>query len=219
MSRRLLCAVALAALLSACATVPAPQALPPAQRAQAEARLDAREAALRPVSDWSMSGRVAVSVGRDGGSGRLEWRQRADGYTAELSAPITRQGWRLSAGPGGARLEGLEGGPRTGPDAGALLLETTGWYLPMSALADWARGLRAASAGPARVEFDAHGRLAMLQQDGWQIRYEWPDAASGGGVELPRRIDARHDGGVREARVKLMVDDWQGASGDAATGG
>ncbi len=210
---------ALLALLAACTTAPAPRPLPPELEARAEARQQAREAALRPIADWSMRGRVAVSIGRDGGSGRLDWRQSAGGYTAELSAPISRQGWRLSDGGDGARLEGLEGGPRTGPDATALLLDATGWYLPMAALADWARGLRAAAGGAARVEYGADGRLAFLQQDGWEIRYEWPSGDAGAPLELPRRIDARHGGGDREARVKLMVDDWEGIPAVGADGG
>ncbi|MCF7221860.1 lipoprotein insertase outer membrane protein LolB [Marilutibacter chinensis] len=201
--------VAMVALLAACAGMPkAQRGLPPAERAVAEAHQQAREDALRAVTDWSLSGRVAVSMAGQGGSGRLEWRQQGDRFDIQLSAPVTRQSWRLAVGPDGARLDGVEGGPWTGRDADLLLYEATGWYLPVSALADWARGLRATAGGPAGEVYAADGRLAVLEQDGWHIEYAWPEAADG--VDLPRRIDARSDGvDGRQARVRLVVDQWQ----------
>ena len=209
---------ALALLLAACAPAPVRPDLTPAQVAAAEAAQLGREAELRGRGDWSLAGRIAVSNRGKGGSGRIDWTQRGQAYAVSLSAPVTRQSWRLSAGPDGARLEGVEGGPRSGPDAQQLLLEATGWAIPVGALSDWVRGLRAEAAGPARMEFEATGRLARLHQGGWVIDYVWPDAtdASAGPV-LPRRLDARRG----EARVRLLVDTWTGhgsqADGTAAT--
>ena len=213
MSARGIALAACVALLAACAGLPkAPRGLPPAERAEAEARQQAREAELRSVSGWSLSGRVAVSMAGQGGSGRLEWRQDGDRFDVRLSAPVTRQSWRLAGGPDGARLEGVEGGPRSGDDADLLLYEATGWYLPVAALADWARGMRAAGGGPAGEVYGADGRLAVLEQDGWYIEYAWPE--KGDGTGLPRRIDARSDGiDGRQARVRLVVDEWHAGAG------
>ena len=117
-----------------------------------------------------------------------------------LSAPVTRQGWRLTGSPEGARLDGLEGGPRSGPDAQALLREATRWDIPVDALAHWLRAARTPGA-PAQASFTAHGRLARLVQAGWTIDYTWPaDPAA----TRPSRIDARRD----TARVRLAVDRW-----------
>src|SRR3546814_19731383 len=68
----------------------------------------------------SLAGRVALTNQGRGGSGRIDWRQRDQAFEVELSAPIPRKGWRLTGGPGSALLEGLDGGPRTGFDAGPL---------------------------------------------------------------------------------------------------
>ena len=127
-----------------------------------------------------------------------------DAYKVELSAPITRQGWRLEGGPGGARLEGLEGGTRVGADATVLLREATGWEIPVAALASWVRGARDPEGGTATLQFGADGRLARMQQDGWQLAYgEWV-ASPGLGIDLPTRIEAERG----EARVRLVVDGW-----------
>ncbi|WP_082575411.1 lipoprotein insertase outer membrane protein LolB [Lysobacter sp. Root667] len=209
MSARALTAAALAALLSACAGQavrgPAPPALSPAA---VEAAQVARESALREQSEWSLSGRIALSNGRNGGSGRIEWRQNGARYEVALSAPVTRQSWRLSGDAAGARLEGLEGGTRSGPDAAALLREATGWEIPIAALSDWVRGLRAQGQAPADVRYGADGRPARIEQGGWSIDYRWPAAEGSGRPSLPSRLDA-----VRgDAKVKLIVDEWQGSA-------
>ncbi|SFL34061.1 lipoprotein insertase outer membrane protein LolB [Lysobacter sp. cf310] len=206
MKARALTVAALAALLSACAGQvvrgPAP---PPLAPAAAEAAQAARESELRAQTGWSLSGRIALSNGRNGGSGRIEWRQDGDRYEVALSAPVTRQSWRLSGDAAGARLEGLEGGTRSGPDAAALLREATGWEIPVAALSDWVRGLRAVGQGPASVRYGADGRPARIEQGGWGIDYRWPPGDGAGGPALPSRLDA-----VRgEAKVKVIVDEWQ----------
>lgn len=196
-------------LLSACAgqTVkrPPPEALPAAVAAEREA---GRIARVRADGEWSLTGRIAVSNAGKGGSGRIEWNQRGERYEVALSAPVTRQSWRLAGGPGEARLEGLEGGPREGADAAAVLHEATGWDIPVEALADWLRALPAGGAAP-RIAAGPDGRPLSIEQAGWSIAYEWPVTG-----DLPSRLDARRG----DARVRLIVDQWQGAQASGGAG-
>ncbi len=204
--------LALVLALAGCGTAPSRPAAPllsqhevPAAARQAEA---ARRAWLQARPAWSFQGRVAIARGRDGGSGRVDWRQDGPGYAVRLSAPVTRQGWTLMGDTRGhgARLEGLEGGPRTGGDAQQLLLEATGWEIPVAFLADWARGIEAPDAAAGQAWYAADGRLRQLRQMGWTIQYlEWAAAGADGQPPLPRRIEA--DNG--QARVKLLVDHWE----------
>lgn len=194
--------VVLAGLLAACVGTPVRPGLPPEHLAAAEARQLAREEALRLQPAWSLVGRIAVSSAGNGGSGRIEWRQAGPRFHVELSAPVTRQSWRLAGDSADARLEGLDGGPRTGPDARLLLLEATGWDIPVVALADWVRGLRSAGLGPALIAYGVDGRPARIEQGGWQIDYVWP--AADGPQDHPARVDALRDA----ARVRLIIDQW-----------
>ncbi|QWP78872.1 outer membrane lipoprotein LolB [Lysobacter sp. K5869] len=200
----------LAALLTACAGAgvrpgaPTDRVVPAADAAEREA---ARVARVRAAAQWSLTGRIAVSNAGKGGSGRIEWNQRGGAYEVALSAPVTRQSWRLSGGPDGARLEGLDGGPRAGADAAELLFQATGWDIPVAALGDWLRGLPAGDGADARIARGPDGRPQSIVQGGWTIAYEWP--ASG---DLPARLDARRD----SARVRLIVDQWQGGAVAAA---
>lgn len=158
--------------------------------------------------DWSFEGRVAVSQGRKGGNGRVNWRQRGRQYEIELSAPITRQQWRLYGDTHyeGGTLEGLEGGPRQGEDAELLLYEATGWEIPVNLLPDWVRGLPVwDTAEPAKIDYAEDGVLRSLTQLGWTIEYQDWHPAADGRPSLPRRIEARNG----QARVRLLVDRWE----------
>ena len=201
-------AIAAAALLTACVAQPVRQALPPAQSAAAEARQIAREDALQRQPAWSLQGRIAVSNGRNGGSGRIDWIQQGRQYDVSLSAPVTRQSWRLVGDATAARLEGLEGGTREGPDAAMLLRDATGWDIPVMALANWVRGVRAPGGGTANATYGLDGRLLRLEQGGWSIDYHWPlpgsDIAVNALQTLPARLDARRGA----ASVRLIVDQW-----------
>ncbi|AWH28162.1 MULTISPECIES: lipoprotein insertase outer membrane protein LolB [Stenotrophomonas] len=204
----LLAAVTLA--VSACTSVgtqktPAPEVVytvsPAAERAE-----EARVQALRAQPDYAFQGRVAVSKGKNGGSGRIDWVQQGSEYRVQLSAPVTRQSWTLQgdALQGGARLEGLGDGPRTGDDARLLLLDATGWDIPVSELSDWTRGLVLRGSGESAVERDAEGRPRRMQQAGWLIQYlDWYPAQDGRPA-LPRRIEASRE----DAKVRLLVDQW-----------
>lgn len=194
------------------ATAPANELSGEAQIAAATQAQQARIAALGlqqaacDVPGWAMSGRVGLSNGKDGGSGRIEWNQGAGRTEVILSAPVTRQSWTLTVETGGVVLAGVAGGPLRGADAGQLLRESTGWEIPVAALGCWLRGAPAdaTAMGGARSVFGIDQRLLRIEQDGWVIDYaNWQvDAAMG--VELPTRINAEQ----ASNRVRLVVDRW-----------
>ena len=194
-------------LLAGCASPgvrgPAPTPVDAGIAADAQA---ARETWLAAHRDWSMTGRVAIRRADKGGSGRIDWTQRGDAFDVALAAPVTRQTWRLVGSPGQVRLEGVDGGPRQGADAGQLLFETTGWEIPVQALAYWIRGQAAPTLAPARLAYGADGQLSQLQQGGWTIDFTaWQPPAADGTPALPARIEAQRG----DARVRLIVDTWQ----------
>lgn len=202
MSRALLLLVP-ALLLAACVRAPVRiDADATLLQAQAE-----REQTLAAERRWGLVGRLAVSDGRDGGSGRIEWRQDGEDFDIRLSAPVSRQSWRLTRVAGLVTLDGVEGGPHTSHDPQRLLWETTGWLIPVDALADWVRGARAR--GAAEIAFDPEGLPALLVQQGWRVEYRAWDRA-----EPPRPLRVFANQG--EARVRLQVDRWDSPSGAAA---
>ena len=193
-------AAMLAALLAAgCAPAPTRPVAAADEGAQ-----QAREGLLARQPDWGFRGRVALSQGGNGGNGGnavIRWRQQGPDFDIELSAPVTAQSFRLHSQAGRISLEGLPGGTREGSDAETLLLEATGWRIPVAAMSAWARGARAPGS-TAELGVDAQARPALLQQDGWTIEYRaWFEGAP----PLPHKVVARQG----EASVRLVVDAWE----------
>jgi outer membrane lipoprotein LolB len=202
-------AIALLLSLAACAGRAVRAPLLPGTASLMETQAQ-RTSALSAHPRWTMQGRVALSNGRQGGSGRIDWQQQdADAYSVSLSAPITRQSWRLSADGRTARLDGMEGGAREGTDAEALLRDATGWVIPVSALGAWVRGVAAPGSQQADMAFDAQGDLAELRQDGWTIDYSDWQTQPALGLKLPHRLTANQG----DARVRLIIDAWQEGAG------
>lgn len=194
--KRLAWGAAAAAMLAACSSSPVRQADPSSLSGQS-----VRESTLSRRDAWSMTGKIAVSDGRDGGSGRIDWRQDGERFRIEIRAPVTRRTYRLTGGPDGATLEGLDGGPRSGPDAEALLREAVGWSVPVADMVAWARGAR--GQGGADLDFDQAGRPAVLRQRGWTVEYKaWDE----GTPPMPKKVFAANG----ERRVRLAVDRWDG---------
>ena len=191
----------LALTLAACAPVPVRRGAD-AALLQAQA---AREALLAATPDWSLTGRIAVSDGHDGGSGRIEWSQHGSDFDIRLSAPVTRQSWRLVRNGSQVRLEGLDGGTREGEDAQALLQQAVGWVVPVDALAAWARGARSGPA--ATLEFGADGLPALLGEQGWAVEYRsWTPGTT---PALPKKVFASQGA----SHVRLQVDRWNANDG------
>lgn len=216
MSARRVAAGAVALLLAGCQTVPGspgPVLADAGAIVRAEAALGAREAALGLPAGaacdgpaWVLAGRAALSNGREGGSGRIDWRQGGGDTRVTLSAPVTRQSWTLALGAEGAALDGVPNGPLRGPDAGELLQQATGWRIPVAALGCWLRGARADARlhGPAVVTYGADLRPLRLEQAGWTVEFADWVTASGQPGELPGRIQAQRG----DDRVRLLVDRW-----------
>ncbi|MEO6927019.1 MAG: lipoprotein insertase outer membrane protein LolB [Rhodanobacter sp.] len=190
-------AVLLPMLLAACV---------PAVRMQGDAGLlsaqRAREQALAGADHWALQGRLGVSDGHDGGSGSFSWTQDGNHFDFVLRAPITGKSFRLSGGPDGALLEGLDGGPLQGHDAEALMRKALGWEVPLRELRAWVLGLRAAG-GPAELSFGANRLPSLLKQDGWSVEYRgWDDSRH---PPLPTKVYAAKP----PYKVRLSIESWQ----------
>ncbi len=205
-----------AVLLAGCATsgTAVRTVSPPSTETIAE-QAQARRAWWAQYDTWGFTGRAAIESAGRGGSGRIEWRQDdARHYQVALSAPITRQSWRLIGDlhSEAGRIEGLEGGPREGEFAEDLLRETTGWQVPLQQIGDWVRGMPADAYPLATIDYDPEGRPSRFEQAGWTVRYTgWRPGATGG-PDLPAKIEAETAGDAGRARVRLVIEDWTFAS-------
>ena len=182
-------------LLAACAPVRVRET-PDGLRQQS-----AREASLASHTHWFIHARIAVSNGSDGGSGDLEWRKSADGYSFVVHAPVTGKTWKLSGDANQATLEGVEAKPLSDSNPERLLRDRVGWDVPLADLDAWVLGARAPGT-TAKLQFDAQNLPAVLEQDGWKVEYR--DWFSDRNPPLPRKVFASRG----KASVRVAIEQW-----------
>ena len=178
---RAFAAMALSGLLTACVSVaPGPQSAP---------------------ADFDMVGRVLISGEGRAFSSNLRWRHDAAGDELWLMSPVGQTLAHI--------VVDVEGAVLTTPDlqeyrdrsVESLTRRALGWPLPLSGLRYWIQATPVPGENPAPSSRDGAGRLLLLEQEGWNIRYSYPDTAS----ILPRRLDMSRSGQL----VRLVIDSWR----------
>lgn len=160
------------------------------------------KARIIEIDGWQISGKIGIRAPQDSGSGTLFWLQRQDYFDIRLSGPLGRGATRLTGRPDAVALEVAGQGRFEAESPEALVESQLGWQLPVSNLLWWVRGLPAPDSR-SRIALDAHGRLANLQQDGWDIQYLGYSEEHG--YALPSRIKLAG----RDLQITLVVKDWQ----------
>jgi outer membrane lipoprotein LolB len=187
------------ALLSACATQAPRTVAPDPEQAYAE-----RAEALVAWPGWSLTGRLGVSQGDEGGSGRLDWTQARDEAELAFRGTLGQGAWRLRVAPEVARLELKDGTVREAPRVEDLVFDQTGWTAPVTALAWWVRGLAwPQGPEPKAREFNDDGTLARLVQDGWTV--EWTRYVDG---PEERRLPSRLQLSRADVSIRLAISRW-----------
>lgn len=183
--------------LTACTTTP-----PHVFVADPGKKWEQRKTELSKINDWYLNGRVAIINGQESWHLTMEWQRHDDKYILDLSGPF---------GAGHAQLTGTNDGVvlvdsdqnyfyADSPDR--LLREVTGLRMPVKSLLYWMRGLPNWNIKKEKQQLDEFGRLALLQQDGWRVRFKrYIDVDK---HELPQKIFI--DG--FDLKVKIFVDEW-----------
>jgi outer membrane lipoprotein LolB len=173
-----------------------------------------RERAERLLAwhDWSLTGRLGVNRGDEGGSGRLDWTVRGDRSRLDFRGTLGQGAWRLEVSPQSARLELKDGTVREASRVEDLVLDQTGWEAPVTALGWWVRGLSWPD-GPAPINrrLNEDGTLATLNQAGWRI--DWTRYTEGVDAQLmPSRLQLTR----ADVSIKLAVSRWVMSPGVSA---
>lgn len=205
MTWRAACAVAAAALLGACTTLPT----------GTDGRsFDERRATLESVKSWEMRGRLTVDTGDRAVQGRFDWRQTDDALQLVVRNPLGAGILRVEGKPSSLQVT-ARGETRTLTDPEAELSELIGWWLPVASLPHWLLGLPDRSFRAA-TQAGADGTLAALEQRLWNVAYTAYGLTAldenGTQVLVPRRIEMTHE----TLALTLTIDDWKPTAATAA---
>lgn len=183
-------------LLDSCAVTP--QRVPGINPEQAWA---ARQQRLAQVQGWNLSGRIVLFTQDSAWTATVTWRQRPGEYDLRLSGPLGQGTAELHGGRDGAVMRTSDGGIYFAPDASRLIYQQFGWRVPVDELRFWVLGAPDPAA-PVHEQLDGYGRLARLQQSGWDIKFLGYTQVCA--LDLPDKIFLSD----RRFHVRLAIDHW-----------
>lgn len=178
--------ILLACVLSGCASSPTATVARPAQL---------------ELAAFVLNGRISISHQGERHSAGLHWNHKVQSDELLLLAPLGQTAARIYRDAESALLD--DGDKKyVATNVELLMQQVLGWHLPLNGLHHWALGM-ADTESPARIERDVNGRIIVLYQDGWEVRYlrfadDKPDS-------LPARLQLSHD----NLQLQLLIDDWE----------
>lgn len=191
-------AAALAAFVVAgCETSPETRPVADPERAFAE-----RQVRIAALDEWTALGKLAVRAPDDAWTVNVRWHQAGERYAIRLSGPLGQGIMELDGTRAGVELRTADNDVLRAASADELLLEQTGWRLPVSGLRFWILGSPAPGVPVESMALDAGGRLERLRQGGWDIHFERYDEFQQ--LALPTRLS------LESGRIgaRMVVRGW-----------
>lgn len=155
-----------------------------------------------PAADFDLLGRVLISGEGRALSSNLRWRHDASGDELWLMSPVGQTLAHITADDAGAVLTTPDLQEYRDRSVENLTRRALGWPLPLSGLRYWIQAAPVPGENTAASSRDDAGRLLLLEQTGWSIRYNYPDEP---GAVLPRRLDLNRSG----QQIRLVIDSWR----------
>jgi len=183
--------------LTRCATLPAPQT-PQNEKLS----WDSRAQTLSNIQHWDLKAQMAIRTQKEAESVSLRWQQNKQNYAIDLFGPLGAQSYLLTGSPNHVVMTQPNGKKISATSAEALLIQQTGWNLPVSYLKYWVRGIPVPGL-PAVKQYDSFHHLTELSQAGWRIQFLRYTAADH--LDLPSKIFLHRP----EITVKMIISEWQ----------
>jgi outer membrane lipoprotein LolB len=161
-------------------------------------------AELRPLGaresiDFELSGRIATRYKEEAASGNVAWRHSAEADELLITSPVGSSIARVVRKGNEVVLTTAEPRDYRANDAEALTEQVLGFRIPLTGLTDWVRG-KAIEGSQANATRDSQGRLATLEQNGWQVEYQEYRADG-----LPVRMKLNYPG----IELRLAIHEWK----------
>ena len=154
---------------------------------------------------FDILGRMLASSEGRAFSASFRWRHAAADNEIWLMTPVGQTLAYIAADAGGATLTTADQQEYRASSVEGLTRQALGWPLPLAQLQHWIRGSTVPGSAVAAVTRDALDRLSSLEQEGWNIRYVYPEA----GGRLPRQVELIQGG----QRIRMVVDEWRAQEG------
>lgn len=150
------------------------------------------------IQQFYLQGKIGIQTEKKGFSGSMTWQHDPVVDLIKLYSPLGSQMASIKKTSEQIILEDANGNLISAADAESLTLDTLGWQLPLSGLADWSVG-RPTNKPIQDIQWNDHGQLSHLIQDGWDIEFdEYVDIS---GYTLPYKLYLRSP----KVNIKLII--------------
>lgn len=160
-----------------------------------------RQIKLRQQNNWAVQGSLSVTWQKKREIANFTWHQLQNNYIINISDPLGLNTIRIISTTD--RVHICQANKCfSAPTAEQLLFTQLAWDLPVSNLRYWILTLPVTSKIDTTY-FDSYGRLIMLVQQGWKIKYT--DFRTTKNIEVPTLIELQNKGFL----FKLKIKSWK----------
>lgn len=156
---------------------------------------------LLTLHSYDAYGKVAYKSNKGGGNANVHWEQRGNKYLIELGGALGA-GIRITGQPNFVSLMKPTGELAVAKTEEELLAKTLGFNIPIRGMSSWLKGIPAPHNTPTKMMFDQNHNLALLEQDGWTIKYE--NYSETNGIHMPANITMDNN----PIKLKVVVNRW-----------
>ncbi|NKB47305.1 MAG: outer membrane lipoprotein LolB [Legionellales bacterium] len=183
--------------LSGCASTPSGKST----ETTAPVTWEQRQQQLMTIRNWTLAGAISIRTEADATSASLNWQQQGNHYQIRLFGPLGAGQIQLKGTPHQATLI-MQKETVSAASPEQLFLQQTGWYMPVTNLLYWVRGIPSPYS-VANVTQDESKRAHTIIQDGWTIRYDRFRTIKG--QDFPTKIQLSSG----EIQIRLVINRWQ----------
>lgn len=187
-------------LLAGCAQQPDPQTIAHSSIAWSEHRQQ-----LSALSQWSLSGKLAVFIGKERKTANIFWQQKNSDYRIELTSFIGTTLLRIEKNKHGVQLTNNDGETFTGEDTENLLKELSPQLsFPVSSLQQWIKGNPIGASYQLNEQQLVSDLLGKDTSDKfWTVNYQRYQDVNG--TPLPQKLEMQQG----QMRIKISINQWQ----------
>ena len=159
---------------------------------------------LVSINSFQLNGRIAVQMEKQGFSAVTQWLHAPNQDVMEVFSPFGSKLAAINRTDKNVTLTMPDQKQLQASTVEALTEEALGFKLPLVGLSDWALGRPSLQGeAPTMTQYDEMGRIAKLNQQGWDIEYS--DYQPISNVELPKKILLKS----LKLNMKVLVESWQ----------
>lgn len=158
---------------------------------------------INSIDKFTASGVIGIRFGEKAESANYIYTQDGDKFSIKLYGPLGIGGVRIYGDNNQVSIQDADGNIKSASNIKTLMLEQLGWYVPISGLKYWIKGIRAPLA-PSNHTLSANNLTQSILQNGWYINYK-NYVLLANKYPLPTKVFMN----LNNLSLKVIIKSWQ----------